>query len=247
MEHSKVPSENVDGFRSEKDCRALLDKVLLSILPTGAKVLEAGGGDRTHVPLPVDAELSVIDLSPEQLKKNQVAHHKIHGDICTHDLSALRFDLIVIWDVLEHLGDPQGALENLLKCTSDRGAVVIASPIVLSTKSIVAKFTPHWFHVFVYRNVFGIKTAGQPGYAPFPTYLRMVVQPEKLIQFSESNGFEPNFFAKYPSSYFFAGLKKKPLIYAFYMVISGLISLCTLNKIESRNTDFLLVLRRKST
>lgn len=224
-----------------------LEEVLRSTLPADATVLDAGGGDRTHVALPPNAELSVIDQSPEQLKKNQIAHHKILGDICTHDLSGLCFDLIVVWDVLEHLDDPEGALANLFKGTSGRSVVIIAGPIVLSAKSIITKFTPHWFHVFAYRHVFGSKTAGQPGYAPFPTYLRLAAQPENLIQFARSKGFERILFAKYPSRLVEEGLKKKRLAYAFYALFSRLISICSLNKIERRNTDFILVLRKETS
>ena len=56
-------------------------------------------------------------------------------------------------------------------------------------KSVVAKFTPHFFHVFVYRRL-GFENAGKPGYGPFPTYLRWSLRQSALERWAGRRGLE---------------------------------------------------------
>lgn len=44
-----------------------------------------------------------IDTFEERLARNSTADVKTHGDIERHDFGERRFDLILCWNVLEHL------------------------------------------------------------------------------------------------------------------------------------------------
>lgn len=73
--------------------------------------------------------------------------------------------------------DPELAIANLAQALRPGGCLVVGVPNVTSRKGLVTKFTPHWFHVWVYRQVLGMADAGEPGHGPFRTYLRWCLRP----------------------------------------------------------------------
>src|SRR4051812_43966697 len=75
-------------------------------------VLEAGCGSASHISIAADACLTGIDISEKQLARNQALDEKILGDVQSYALPESRFDVIICWDVLEHLPHPELALEN---------------------------------------------------------------------------------------------------------------------------------------
>ena len=158
--------------------RDRLPKLLPSRQPL--RVLEAGGGSATHVPLPPSAIYTVIDISMEQLERNEYAVEKLQGDIETFDFEDRRFDVIVCYDVLEHLLRPRQAILSFSSILAEGGLLILAGPIVSSMKGLVTKFTPHAVHVWFYRRVCKNPRAGQPGYPPFRTSLSFDADPLKL-------------------------------------------------------------------
>src|SRR3954467_9067153 len=114
------------------------------------KILEAGGGAFTYLDLP-KAHVTTIDISPAQIEKNAYADAKVVGDLHTYQFPADSFDLIVCFDVLEHLAHPERVIDSLLASLKPDGLLYIASPYNRSVAGMLAKFTPHWFHRFCYR------------------------------------------------------------------------------------------------
>lgn len=161
------------------------------------RVLDAGCGARLPFDLPADTHVVGIDVSAEALARNPDVNKKIIGDIQTHDLPAAAFDVVVCWNVLEHLPRPELALENFARALTDSGILILALPNVLSLKGLVTKFTPHRFHVWVYRTIFHQETAGQPGYAPFKTFLRFSITPGAIERFAERHAFSVRYLALY--------------------------------------------------
>jgi len=160
-----------------------------SVLRPGIDVLEAGGGSASHIPLPPEHHLTTIDISPEQLAANGTAEEKILGDIETYDFGASRFDLIILYNVLEHVNDPEKAVDNMCRFLRSGGVIVIKGPIIRSPRSIFTKITPHWAHVLIYRHVFKVKRAGQPDSPPFKTVLNRQAEYEHLKSRLEDQGF----------------------------------------------------------
>ena len=155
-------------------------------------VLEAGCGSATHVRLGDNARIVGIDISEDQLARNTYVSQKILGDIQTYDFDEGSFDIIMCWDVLEHLPDPEKALNSFARAVKPGGVILLALPNVYSLKGLITKFTPHRFHVWAYRNVFANPNAGRPGYAPFPTFLRTSVSPAALKRFAAEAGLGRN-------------------------------------------------------
>jgi SAM-dependent methyltransferase len=134
------------------------------------RVLDAGCGRRTNSDVPQNAWVVGIDVDEAGLALNTRLNERIVGDIQQHVPG--RYDTIYCNDVLEHLPDPMLALENLAGALEPGGTLHIRLVDVTSRKAVLTKFTPHRFHVWVYRYVFKYELAGRPGRGPFPTYLR---------------------------------------------------------------------------
>lgn len=162
------------------------------------RVLEAGCGS---LPLTLDfgesAHLVGIDISEEQLARNNVVSEKILGDLQVHDFAPESFDMVFCWDVLEHLPRPELALDNFRRAIRPGGLIVLKLPNVLSGKGLVTKFTPHGFHVWVYRRILRYPNAGKPGFTPFPTFLRWSIAPHRLVDFAERHGLRVDYLATY--------------------------------------------------
>lgn len=172
--------------------RSVLD-LLAGDAPT---VLDAGCGSISHLSLPVGARLVGIDISENQLRRNNQLHEKILGDLATHPLPSSRFDLVVCWDVLEHLPDPMRALDNMLGSVKPGGLVVVAMPNLWSLKGIITKLTPFSVHRAFYRHVIGDRRPATE-FDQFPTYLRLAIAPRRVTRFADSRGFDVRFFKLY--------------------------------------------------
>ena len=151
------------------------------------KILEAGCGSMSHFKYRTDAYLIGIDISQEQLYRNSILKEKILGDLQENSLPSSHFDLIICWDVLEHLPRPELALKNMAKAVNDGGVILLASPNVLTVRGLLTKFTPHWLHVWYYRYIVGFKQAGTPGNYPFESYHRFSMAPPAITKFAKKN------------------------------------------------------------
>jgi 2-polyprenyl-3-methyl-5-hydroxy-6-metoxy-1,4-benzoquinol methylase len=147
-------------------------------------VLDAGCGSSSAFSLPSRAHRVGIDVSARQLERNLDLHERIVGDVQEHALPAGRFDVVLCWDVLEHLPDPHRALDNLVQALAPAGLLVIGLPNVLSPKGLVTKFTPLRFHTWFYRSFHGAPAAGHDDVGPFPTHLRMAISPARLRRYA---------------------------------------------------------------
>lgn len=137
------------------------------------RVLDAGCGMHIAVELPAGAHVVGIDISEVALARNSSIDERVLGDIQRYPFPAESFDLVVCHDVLEHLEDPVAAARNLARVVKPGGELDIRMPILWSAKGLLTKLTPYRFHVWCYRTLFRIDTAGRDGHAPFPTKLRI--------------------------------------------------------------------------
>jgi SAM-dependent methyltransferase len=148
---------------------------------TTIKLLEAGCGSATHIRFNPEVKSVGIDISREQLERNTVIQEKILGDIQTYPLPEAEFDIVICWEVLEHLPRPKEALLNMFKTVKPDGLVILAFPNLISFKGLATKYTPHWFHRFAYQ-LMKYKSR------PFPTYFRWAIIPSRVRGFAEEHG-----------------------------------------------------------
>ena len=209
------------------------------------KVLEAGCGSRTQLRIPPDATIVGVDISEEQLSKNTGLHEKRVGDIQTCDLGEDEFDLIVCWDVLEHLDRPLDAVSNFFRAVKGDGAIILAFPNVMSIKGLVTKFTPHLFHVLVYRYLWRQKNIGKKGYySPFHTYMRFGISPDALKTFAGKHGFEAAYCRTYQGIMQAQLRRRNSGIDRLLQLAEPLVKASTLGSICVKDCDVIVVLKQ---
>lgn len=151
---------------SGESLHATLDRLLAG--RAHARVLDAGCGPHGRVTLRAGAHIVGLDISAEQLAKNQDVHEKVLGDIQTYEFPPQSFDAVIWWELLEHVQHPERAL-------------ALAAPNVFSIKGPLTKFTPYRFHRWYYQRMYGIV------HPPiFPTHLRLSMTPRATASLSSS-------------------------------------------------------------
>ena len=157
-------------------------------------VLEAGCGSASHVNFGPNANIIGIDMSEKQLKRNPDLSEKIVGDIQNYPLPDAKYDVVVCWYVLEHVQNPEMALQNMFRSVKKGGIVILALPNFLSLKGVITKYSPFWFHVWVYKYINKNPLAGKDDNAPFPTPFKLILSPNKLMKFALQSGFSVEYF-----------------------------------------------------
>lgn len=208
------------------------------------RVLEAGCGSTTRVRLPARAVLTGIDLSPVQLERNTHLHQKIHGDLQRHDFGTQRFDLIICWDVLEHVPDPEAAMRTMLSALADDGLLLIAVPNVWSVKGIVTRLTPFAVHAWFYRNIIGDRRVGREHSDQFPTVLSPAMAPQRMLRQAAAHGCEPVYFVLYESLVQRTVRERSRLANLGFSLLGRLAALLTRGRSTLLQSDAMLVLRR---
>lgn len=234
---SKLVKNDVDA-----PVQALVDQKMAE--DRQIRVLEAGAGSRSHIRLGPNAFICGIDISQEQLDKNTELDEKILGDLETFPLPPSSFDIIFCWDVVEHLKHPEKAMQNFAQTTRPGGLIILGAPVVTSLKGTITKYSPHWFHVAIYRHLLGSKTAGKPGYAPFPTYLRYSISPVALQKFAQKNDLTVEHLQIYEEQMQIRFRKNHRLIDWAFRIVGPPLKILSFGKIDPSVTDFIIVLRK---
>lgn len=153
-----------------------------------ARVVEAGCGARSHLTYPAGTRVIGIDLLRSQLQRNAETRLLAQGDVTSLPVATGAADLVVCWDVLEHLPDPAQAIRELARLLRPGGLAVLALPNILSLKGLVTRLTPWSFHVWVYRHVLGDRSVGTDSFDQFPTAFGFVLRPAGLRRLAEAQG-----------------------------------------------------------
>ena len=207
-------------------------------------ILEAGCGSTSKIHLKNVSKITGIDISKKQLNCNTVIHEKILGDIQTYKLSASTYDVIVCWNVLEHLKKPKLAVLNFFHAIKDDGLIILALPNVFSVKGLITKYTPLWFHKLIYIYIYKNKKMVTEEKGPFKTYLRYFTAPKSLLKFSRKNGFRPVYFSKARAIDGWVGEKisnKSKFLYSFIASSIKIAKKVTFNQISY--SDYIVILK----
>jgi SAM-dependent methyltransferase len=206
------------------------------------KVLEAGCGSASHIGFKNGTTIVGIDISPKQLDLNTLLSEKIVGDLETYPLPPDTFDLVVCWDVLEHLSSPAKALKNFFRTVNKGGIIVLASPNVMTLRGLITKWSPHWFHVFYARYIAGYDWAGMPEGYPFPTYHRFAIAPKAITRLAK----EHSLAVVSTKTYGFDHPEKKhKIFYALWQVADATVSVLTIGKFKTdKDAAFCIILQK---
>jgi SAM-dependent methyltransferase len=222
------------------------DLLLSQLQGRNIRIYEAGGGSRSYLPLDSlnVVGTTVVDIDPAQLENNSYADVKILGDIQEHQFPSNSFDLIVCYNVIEHLDAPDKAIRLFLKALSPGGLVFLGAPNPSSFSGIVTKYTPHWFHVAFYRWVVGRKDAGKPGKGPFRTIYHRIVSPDALVSFCEDLGFEVIYKDEYQAPHIRNLMTKRPVFGLALNTAFAVLNASSFGRKDFRNGDYHVVLKK---
>ncbi|MFA9269259.1 MAG: class I SAM-dependent methyltransferase [Baekduiaceae bacterium] len=118
-------------------------------------------------------------------------HVPVVGDVQDASmLPAESVDLVYSAFVLEHLPRAEEALEAWVSWLRPGGHVIAILPDAQSIYGFLSSRTPHGFHVWVYRNVFRRKRAGQPGFAPYPVSYSRLMTARGMREFADEHGLD---------------------------------------------------------
>lgn len=224
--------------RAFQDLQEFINSALANI--DSIELLDAGCGSATYLSFSPRTYMTGIDISRKQLDQNDKLDRKILGDIQHIALPTEQYDVIICWNVLEHIQNPTLALENFYKAIKPGGLVIISIPNLYSLKGLITKFTPHWFHVFVYRYIYGIKNAGKEDVSPFKTYLRKSMSPGALKNFARNKNLEISYYSTYD---FHGNFRLQNYILGkFYRMLDSFVRLITFNKIG--DSEFFIVFKK---
>jgi len=237
--------QSVTGKYSLERVHAL---VLERISSKKARIYEAGGGSLSSLPPAIlnDASITVVDIDDEQLRRNKYATTKILGNIQTHEFPKDSFELVVCFNVLEHLDAPDNAIRRFYDALVPGGLLFIGAPNPKSLSGWITRVTPHWFHVQYYRRVLGYPFAGQKGHTPFPAVFHPIVSPSALINFCQTVGFNVLYFCEYKGMVYENMAQWRPLFGKLLNAAVQFANALMLWRKDLRNGDYHIVLEKPS-
>ncbi|MGY3236041.1 MULTISPECIES: class I SAM-dependent methyltransferase [unclassified Bradyrhizobium] len=222
--------------------------VLRRELPQGRlAIYEAGGGSSSFLPMDVlgRSHVTVVDIDEDQVRNNTYADEAMLGDVQTYRFGSETFDLVICYNVIEHLPDVEAALLNFRDALKPGGMMLIGAPNPRSLSGVVTKYSPHWFHVWFYRNIRGIKTAGMPGQAPFPTFFHPLVTLSKLEAFAAAQGLETIYRREVESPRYPEMRRRTPLFAALVDASAAAINAVLPRGTDVRRGDYHVILRKR--
>lgn len=210
-------------------------------------IYEAGGGSTSFLPLSVlrRAHVTVVDIDEDQIRNNDYAQETILGDIQTHRFAPDSFDLIICYNVIEHVPDVEAALTGFCQALKPDGLILIGAPNPRSLSGVVTKYSPHWFHVWFYRHVRGEKQAGSPGCPPFPTHFHPLVSLARLEAFANSHGLQMIYRKQYESPRYPEMRRRKPALAALVDAAARVLNCFLPGKTDVRHGDYHVILRKR--
>jgi SAM-dependent methyltransferase len=226
---------------------AVHDILGVMLRPTKLAIYEAGGGSTSFLPLELlgRSHVTVVDIDEEQIRNNDYAQETILGDIQTHRFAPDSFDLVICYNVIEHLPDVEAALVGFCQSLKQGGLILIGAPNPKSLSGVVTKYSPHWFHVWFYRYIRGEKQAGQPGHPPFPTFFHPLVTLSNLEAFAGKHGLQFVYREEYESPRFPEMRLRKPMFAALLDVVAVAINFLLPGKTDVRHGDYHVILRKR--
>lgn len=213
----------------------------------GWRVLEAGGGSFSHFALPPGSELVALDIDFGQLARNDATPFRIQADLHRPPFKPASFDLIVCFNVIEHLDRPDEAMRAMAAALAPGGLLLIGCPERGSLKGWITRLTPIGVHRWFYRVVVRKQDRGGGHFDAFPTPFAPLVCTGRLRRWLDGAGLEALFFESYDGSREYgltAGSLRKRLFAAPYYAVCALGRALTLGRWRAERSDLMFLARR---
>lgn len=159
------------------------------------QVLEAGCGREWYFQLDgIDLTITGVDLDAAALahRRNVTKDldHAVTADLRTVALPENFYDVVYTSFVLEHVDGAELALDRMVASMKPGALLIVRVPDVDGAQAFLARRLPHALICFYYRRAWGIKDAGKPGFAPYPTYYDRVISREGFRSYCNDRGLD---------------------------------------------------------
>lgn len=160
-------------------------------------VLEAGGGSFTHFVIPPSNQPICLDISFAQLEKNETKGFPVQADLHRLPIAASAIDIVICFNVIEHLDDPKRALEQLAVALRPNSLLILGFPERTSLKGWITRLTPIGFHRWYYKNIVRKVDRGDGHFDAFETPFKPIVGKRNMVQWLDMHSFEIVFLRHY--------------------------------------------------
>jgi ubiquinone/menaquinone biosynthesis C-methylase UbiE len=129
---------------------------LAQLVQPRMRLLHAGcGWDRNNVSRPYQESCEIVGIDLDQ-RVQSMFHSQFHlASLADLPFEDEHFDVVFSEYVMEHVEDPDSAYREISRVLKPGGRAVILTPNLFSYKSLVAAFTPQWFHIWMGRIRYG--------------------------------------------------------------------------------------------
>jgi SAM-dependent methyltransferase len=185
-----------------------------------------------------------LDIERSQLVKNAAATYRIQADLHSNPLMPESVDMIICFNVIEHLEAPELALKQLSQALKPGGLMVVGCPARSSLKGIITRLTPIGFHRWYYRWIVGKKDRGEGHFDVFPTPFKPIVDANPLRRWCEAEHLDVLFFETYDGAKAYEisyGSVMRRIASLPYYVLTTLGRIFSLGRWKADESDLLMV------
>ena len=156
-------------------------------------ILDAGCGQGWRLDLGgVPHRITGIDSDADAVRLRQEKRgdltESLVGDLITVDLPISHYDVVHSSFVLEHIAGADQVLDRFFRWLRPGGLLLLAIPDRDSAFGFLSRVTPFWLHVLYRRHIFRQPNAGNPGYAPYPTFYDRVISVQGMREYCSAGG-----------------------------------------------------------
>lgn len=211
-------------------------------------VLEAGGGSFSFFYIPEGSRLIALDISHEQLVRNQSTQFRVQADLHALPIIGGKLGMIICFNVIEHLEDPERALRQMINALDGGGLMLLGCPNRSSLKGLITRFTPIGLHRAFYKYIVRKKDRGEGHYDAFATPFGRVVSEAELPDWLFQEGMDIVEFTAYDGAaayYLTRGSTLKRLLSIPYYALATLFDLVSGSRWGGPRSDMLLIARKR--
>ena len=229
------------GDRPPGRIMSAIEKQFAALDPVS--VLDVGCGDTCRVRLSIPTRTVGIDASATHIGRNVALDERIVGDIDATDFGVETYDLVVCWNVLEHLRSPMGTVDRMIAALRPGGMLLLAWPNFVSVKAALARRLPHSAHETVFRWIYPY-ARGNPDNTPFPTVLDDSLRLDRVLSHVVDRGVVPIEVVKYESSMQRLAREKVRLNGLAWRFAKGSVNFVTGGRLDLQCSDVMALLSR---
>lgn len=213
-------SIKIDFQEKYNKVKSIVEISVKNIKRNNSLFLDAGGGKKSVIEFEKYNKV-VLDISNKQLSLNKEDALFIQGDLENFN-DTNKYDIVLCYDVIEHLKKPQKAINNMLNSLKKDGVLILGAPNPSSFWGFITKITPYFIHKLFYKLILGSRNPNKET-GPFETYLKFFTKPENIKKEYSNQNYEIIFLDIF-EGYLQRLVESKLIVFKFFLFFIKLIN-----------------------